>query len=359
MERSPGKSQDWTWLQQRLAGGQESTREVADFLNAGGQPNDLVVSTFGNREVMARPCPRSLDVLLKAKADPNHVDTRLGSPFLHIAAWMGTPEIVTLLLEHRADIEMGEQGSPTTPPLNTALAGGNAPVVLLLLRRHANAQWRHKDGASALHVAAAWLSDSRGGNKPSRKPPIGDEPQEVISTLLRYGADPSLREGMQGLTPLDAFREGVQRSPWMRDEKTADGFKRSSDRILAMLAAGDVAMKHKLRGNKAFSEGRNEDAPGGIAAARCDGKGTSSEEGGAVLEHNEMVRVDEVQGAWARVSTASGASGWVRTTYLRHAPVPAGPPPTSSRATSRASSASTTHRRRVTFDEEEVESVSP
>lgn len=140
-----------------------------------------------------------------------------------------------------------------------------------------------------------------------------------------------------------------------QDQRGHEGTPGST--VAPALVPGGVA--YHLRSHGLGSRLHLSPGPGGIAAARCDGKGTSSEEGGAVLEHNEMVRVDEVQGAWARVSTASGASGWVRTTYLRHAPVPAGPPPTSSRATSRASSASTTHRRRVTFDEEEVESVSP
>lgn len=257
MAQASAQGQDWSWLYQKLAGGTESTKELGDFLQAGGRASDVVIATLGNREEKVRPCPQSLEFLLKARADPNMVDGRMGSPLLHLAAWMSTAEVASLLLDHRANIEIGEEGVPT-PPLNTALAAGNAPVALLLLKRRANVQWKHEDGATALHVATAWISDDTRARR--RMPPLGDEPREIVSMLLHNGIDPTQREGMKGLTPLDGFREGMRRSPWLQDEKIGEEFKRTSERIYSLLTAADEAMKLKTRGNKAFGEGRYEAA---------------------------------------------------------------------------------------------------
>jgi len=97
--------------------------------------------------------------------------------------------------------------------------------------------------------------------------------------------------------------------------------------------------------------------PGGLGSRlhANPGGGAAAAEGSTMLEHNEMVHVVEVSGSWVQVSTEGGASGWVRASYLRHAPVPAGPPP----ASSAAGSTATTPRRRVTFDAEEVVTVFP
>lgn len=80
------------------------------------------------------------------------MDPLTEGPGIHSACWHGTLEVVKLLLDFKADLEAKEP-KMETPPLNTAIAAGNAPVCLELLNRHADVHWKHHDGATALHVA--------------------------------------------------------------------------------------------------------------------------------------------------------------------------------------------------------------
>mmetsp|Transcript_101122 Transcript_101122/g.291084 ORF Transcript_101122/g.291084 Transcript_101122/m.291084 type:complete len:450 (+) Transcript_101122:62-1411(+) len=262
---SRGSTQDWTWLVERLQSGVDSPEEVKSFLAVGGQPNVAISATIGNREARVQPCPRSLELLLKARADPNQIDPNLGSPLLHLAAWAGTPDVVERLLDYRAHIDIPED-DVGTPPLNTALAAGNAPVARLLLERKAGVQWRHKDGASALHVAVAWITDEGGAHR--RRAPVGEEPLSVISALLEGGADPSHREGHQGLTPVDAMRDALRSSPWLLDNEIGPEFKKSAENIHTLISAADGAMRSKAKGNKAFNDGSYEAALAAWGEAR-------------------------------------------------------------------------------------------
>mmetsp|Transcript_83398 Transcript_83398/g.241345 ORF Transcript_83398/g.241345 Transcript_83398/m.241345 type:complete len:461 (-) Transcript_83398:46-1428(-) len=280
-----GSQQDWSWLLRRLESGQECVEELRSFLRAGGRANDVVRFTLGNREERRPPCPRSLKLLLEEGADPNYVDPQLGSPLLHVAAWSSTPEVAALLLEHGADIERGEEGVDA-PPMNTALAAGNAPVAMLLLERRASATWKHKDGATALHVALAWIcDDARAGR---RIPPLGDEPFELVSALLRGGADPSLREGMRGLTAVSACREALHSSPWLQDPTIGEDFRLTAEKLHRLLTVVDEAMQLKAKGNTAFSGGKHERAleAWGSAREKLDGAGLSGHHL-AVLWSNE------------------------------------------------------------------------
>lgn len=266
MVHAPSSQQDWSWLYQRLASGSESVGELEQFLRAGGRPGDMVLATLGNREQEAKPCPRSLEFLLEARVDPNLVDQRLGSPLLHVAGWMSSiPEPASLLLKFKADLELGEQGQPGTPALNTALAAGNAPVALLLLRARANVQWKHEDGATALHVATAWISDAERAGR--RMPPCGEEPVEVVSLLMHNGVDPLQREGVKGLTPLDGFRESMKVSPWLRNQvqgkagtELEEKVRRTFEKVHALMVAAEEAARLKATGNQAFSAGKLEEA---------------------------------------------------------------------------------------------------
>jgi hypothetical protein len=198
-----------------------------------------------------KPCPRSLLRLLQGKADPNFIEMRVDSPVLHIAAYSSTPKEVRILLDFRANIEIGEHGAPT-PPLNSALAAGNAPVALQLLELRANCQWKHEDGATALHVAGSWIADPDRAR--SRRPPLGDEPVSVIKGLFHNGVDPLQREGMAGLTALDCFRDAMKSSPWLKDEEIGPEFIQTSQRIMAIMLAADEAMKLKAKGADTFGK---------------------------------------------------------------------------------------------------------
>lgn len=262
----PGQRSDWSWLLARLSGGEDCVKQVNDFLRAGGDPDRILTVCLGNRDLKARPCMKSLRALVEAGADVNVVDERIGSPAIHLAAWHGTPECVSYLLDSGADMEAGEHGK-ATPPLNTALAAGNAPVALALLERRANVQWKHDDGATALHVATAWFADS-GQRSQRRLPPMGAEPKRVIQMLYHNGVDPEQREGFRGVKPFDGFRGGIRSSPWLEDDEIAPMFKATTDGIHALMLAVDEAFKQKQAGNKAFQERRYKAALAAWAEAR-------------------------------------------------------------------------------------------
>jgi len=173
-------------------------------------------------------------------------------------------EVVKALLDYRADIEAREPRM-NTPPLNTALAAGNAPVCLDLLNRNADVMWTHHDGATALHVATAWIASEH--NAHLRMPPLGEEPRAVIAMMLHNGVDPTQTEGMSknatrgtGMTPLESFRRQIAKSPWRQDPKIGERFDKMSQDVHRLLEQGEEAVRLKVAGNSAFGERRFDDA---------------------------------------------------------------------------------------------------
>merc|ERR1711871_1205611 len=147
-----------------------------------------------------------------------------------------------------------------TPPINSAIAAGSAKVCLELLNRNCDVQWRHSDGASALHVATAWIASSH--NAQLRMPPTGEQPRAVIAMMLHNGVDPTLTEGMsmqesgaqRGFTPLEAFKREVAQSPWRMDPNIGQRFDQTAQSVYALLEQAEKAVKLKQDANKKFSE---------------------------------------------------------------------------------------------------------
>eukprot|EP00405_Crypthecodinium_cohnii_P051014 CAMPEP_0206601116 /NCGR_PEP_ID=MMETSP0325_2-20121206/46369_1 /ASSEMBLY_ACC=CAM_ASM_000347 /TAXON_ID=2866 /ORGANISM="Crypthecodinium cohnii, Strain Seligo" /LENGTH=436 /DNA_ID=CAMNT_0054112889 /DNA_START=64 /DNA_END=1371 /DNA_ORIENTATION=- len=237
-----------------------------DFLAArpASIPDALVLATLGNRGNEVKACPKVLKALLDYKANPDAIDPLTKGPVLHSACWHGSLDAVKLLLDYGANIEAPEERMKT-PPLNTALAAGNAPVCLELLNRNADVLWKHHDGATALHVATAWISSEHNSNL--RMPPVGEEPRAVIAMMLHNGVDPTQTEGMSvsssrgtGMTPLEGFRRQIAMSPWRNDPNIGAKFYKMSEEIHLILEQGEEAVKLKNQGNKAFGEKRYADA---------------------------------------------------------------------------------------------------
>merc|ERR1712176_1556548 len=117
----------------KLTQGIDCEKEVDELVGMGltAVPDLLLIVALGNRK--AKPekasCPNALRKLLDAKGNPNCMDPRQqpGQAILHSACYFGTAEDVRLLLEFRADMEAKESRFQT-PPLNTAIAAGNAKV---------------------------------------------------------------------------------------------------------------------------------------------------------------------------------------------------------------------------------------
>jgi hypothetical protein len=160
-----------------------------------------------------------------------------------------------------------------TPPLNTALAAGNAKVCLELLNRNADVLWKHEDGASALHVTCAWIASSH--NAQLRLPPTGEEPRAVIAMMLHNGVDPTVTEGMskgamrsEGMTPLESFRREIARSPWRQDPSVGPKFDKTAQTVHVLLEQGETAVKRKNEGNKVFKDTKYKEAIVKYAEAR-------------------------------------------------------------------------------------------
>lgn len=246
-------------LAAKLQRGEDDIEGAKSFVKYGFPiPDGLVIASFGQRARQISPSPKVLQFLLESKANPNAEDPLTQGPGIHSACWHGTVEVVKLLLDFKANLEAKEP-KMETPPLNTALAAGNAPVCLELLNRNADVQWKHHDGASALHVATAWIASSHNSNL--RIPPMGEEPRAVIAMMLHNGVDPTQTEGMskgtqrsEGMTPLESFRREIARSPWRSNEQFGRKFDATAKVIHTLLEQAEEAVKHKKSGNKAFQE---------------------------------------------------------------------------------------------------------
>ena len=107
---------------------------------------------------------------------------------LHYATFCGMPDIVKFLIfEHSQDVNARGFFLNETP-LHTALHGGHADIVLLLLEHSADADAKDDERRTPLHLA------SEGGHV------------EVARVLLKHGADMKARDSVE-YNPLDRASE--------------------------------------------------------------------------------------------------------------------------------------------------------
>ncbi|KAF6814465.1 ankyrin repeat-containing protein [Colletotrichum sojae] len=130
-------------------------------------------------------------ILLDAGADPNAAD-RHGQTLLHIS---NDVDVIQLLLEDaKADGKVETRPEGLTPLL-AALNSSNVGKANLLLRHGAGAQEVDRDGNGAFHYFV-------GIDTPHRAPPeFFEERKLLVAGLLKYGANPGLRN-RKGETPL-------------------------------------------------------------------------------------------------------------------------------------------------------------
>jgi ankyrin repeat protein len=98
-----------------------------------------------------------------------------GFSALHLAAFFRQPSVEQLLLDRDADVNAEADNSSHVLPLHSAVAGGNARCVQILLDAGADVDARQHGGWTPL-MAASERGDL-----------------EIVRALLAAGADPSLR----------------------------------------------------------------------------------------------------------------------------------------------------------------------
>ena len=148
--------------------------------------------------ILNRRIDQVRDILKDAQTEDLNWHDGYGQAALHNASFENHPDIVELLLDHGADIEMltsPDQMRPSykpffqSTPLMKACRFRSLSTVKLLLDRGANVHAKDSNGDTPLHEACR-TGDST------------DEKNVVVEELLAYGADPNVKNN-NGVTPLD------------------------------------------------------------------------------------------------------------------------------------------------------------
>lgn len=125
--------------------------------------------------------------MLDAGEDPNMRDPNSGATLLHYATLYNNPELVEVLLAHKANVNarIETRGTETgATPLLYAVVQNELPLAKLLVANGADVRSTYRSGTTALHIAA------HGGMA------------EITRFLLQNGADPNARD-RAGSSPLD------------------------------------------------------------------------------------------------------------------------------------------------------------
>jgi ankyrin repeat protein len=154
--------------------------------------------------------------LIVESSDLNKTDRVVGAP-LHYAATTGNSEIVQLLLDARADINLLTRFHPKKQAIHLAAANGHIQVLQILLDKGVDVNATSSRGSTALHEAVVGgsydvaryliemgantdITDDDKGFTPLHQAVRLNSP-ELASLLLDSGADPNARE-LKGETPL-------------------------------------------------------------------------------------------------------------------------------------------------------------
>jgi ankyrin repeat protein len=112
--------------------------------------------------------------LLDADPGSRHTRTPEGFTPLGLAAFLGGPEVVRVLLEHGADANDDADNKFRVRPVNAAAAAGDHETLRLLLEAGADPNARQEGGFTALHAAAH------------------TDDVEMARLLLAHGGDPAI-----------------------------------------------------------------------------------------------------------------------------------------------------------------------
>jgi ankyrin repeat protein len=186
--------------------------------------------------------PAVVQLLVDHKADVNQVSSvfdfsgmkvkpgdvpmhfpRGGFTALLFAARGGFTECARILLDHGADVKLGDPDG--TSPLVLAIINGHYDTAALLIERKADPNAADNMGRAAL-FAAVDMRDIYGSNRPAPKDTNKVDAMEIIKMLLAAGADPNAK--LTKLIPARAvldfpdvmMSEGA--TPFLRAAKSGD-----------------------------------------------------------------------------------------------------------------------------------------
>jgi len=130
-----------------------------------------------------------VEFLLASGADPNAIEEGDGVTPLQLAAWFNHPEIVTILLEYGAEVDIRRTDYEGMTGLQGAASSGATEVAELLIQAGADVNLQDlRFGNTALIYAVVYALE-------------GDTQVEMTRMLLEAGADPNLAS-KRGKTPL-------------------------------------------------------------------------------------------------------------------------------------------------------------
>ena len=144
-----------------------------------------------------------------AEIDAQEAD---GQTALHVACLHSKTDVVEYLAEQGADINMPDNVSQY--PLHSSILRGPVDISQILVDHGANVHVDDKDGQSVLHYAAEWDNcelvelfisngcNPNGQDKEGRTPLHVTTSDDVFKLLLRFGADPNIRD-LRGKPPRD------------------------------------------------------------------------------------------------------------------------------------------------------------
>ena len=141
-------------------------REAADALLE-AQPE------LGILEAAAAGRAERVRELLEADPEARHARTPEGFTTLGLAAFLGGPEVVALLLQHGADPDDDADNPSLVRPVHAAAAARDVESLRLLLAAGADPDARQRGGSTALHAAAH------------------ADHVDMARLLLEHGADPA------------------------------------------------------------------------------------------------------------------------------------------------------------------------
>ncbi len=148
---------------------------VKKYLEKGAKTE--ITNKDGQTAIFLAKDPQMLEILLAAKANPNHTDGKGNS----LLAYTDKPETARLLLEKGVSLYKGY-------PLHNAIENGNLELVRLFLEKGSAPNSINMNGETAVHIAA--MKDK----------------QDIAKLLMAKGGDAKMKN-FKGKTPLDISKD--------------------------------------------------------------------------------------------------------------------------------------------------------